>query len=67
MFTVEIYTPGEIVAARHPLRSGNVHDAKIEIQAWLLMDGVVEGATFFRLVGPDGRVLIDRPIFGAFD
>ncbi|UZE51366.1 hypothetical protein [Rhodopseudomonas sp. P2A-2r] len=65
MFTVEIYAPGEIVSARHPLEATNLRDAKLEMYSWLALIGTAENATNYRLLNGDD-ILIDKSLAEPF-
>jgi hypothetical protein len=59
-FTIEIYTPGEIVEARRTFGAVYAADALLAAKGWI--NDRQHNATSFRVVDVDGTILFDKLI-----
>jgi len=58
LFTLEMYTPGEIVESRRSLVAGTFTDALNGSKAWISS----HNATHLRVVDERGTVVFDKPV-----
>ena len=58
LFTLEMYTPGEIVESRRSLVAGTFTDALNGSKAWISS----HNATHLRVVDEQGTVVFDKPV-----
>jgi hypothetical protein len=59
-FTVEMYTPGEIVDGRRSYGAETARDALLAAKAWI--DDGNHNATRLRVVDVDGTIMFDKPV-----
>ena len=60
VFTVEMYTPGEIVEARRPFSAETATEALRAAMGWIIDGG--HDATRVRIVDTVGTIMFDQPV-----